>query len=112
MKVQNYVKVLAKQAGQAILSWAIEGAGNFIRNNFKLDIPEAVICVNLANLTPCPPPLRRGGGTKWLIQLQKYGRKFPFAFVFYGKLSHNVPPPLLRGGGQGVRFCKKQVEMS
>ena len=40
--VQNYAEVLARDAGQAILSWAIEGAGNFIRNGCKLDIPDAV----------------------------------------------------------------------
>lgn len=40
--VQNYADVLADKAGGAILAWAIEGAGNFIRNGFKLDIPEVV----------------------------------------------------------------------
>lgn len=40
--VQNYAEELVNKAGGAILSWAIEGAGNFIRNGFKLDIPEAV----------------------------------------------------------------------
>ena len=40
--VQNYAEVLARDAGGAILSWAIEGAENFIRNGCKLDIPEAV----------------------------------------------------------------------
>ena len=40
--VQNYGEVLAKEAGGAILSWAIEGAVNFIRNDFKLDVPDAV----------------------------------------------------------------------
>ena len=40
--VQNYADVLAKEAGGAILSWAIEGAVNFTRNGFKLDMPEAV----------------------------------------------------------------------
>ena len=40
--VQNYAEVLARDAGEAILSWAIEGAGNFIRNGCKLDIPDAV----------------------------------------------------------------------
>ena len=40
--VQNYAEVLARDAGEAILSWAIEGAGNFIRNGCKLDIPNAV----------------------------------------------------------------------
>ena len=40
--VQNYADVLAKEAGGAILSWAIEGAVNFVRNGFRLDIPEVV----------------------------------------------------------------------
>lgn len=40
--VQNFGDVLAEQAGEAILSWAIEGAINFVRNGFRLDIPEAV----------------------------------------------------------------------
>lgn len=40
--VQNYAEVLARDAGPAILSWAIEGAVNFVRNGFKLDIPDTV----------------------------------------------------------------------
>ena len=40
--VQNYADVLVKQAGPIILTWIIQGAMNFIRNNFKLDIPDAV----------------------------------------------------------------------
>lgn len=40
--VQNFADVLTNEAGGAILSWAIEGAVNFVRNGFKLDIPEAV----------------------------------------------------------------------
>ena len=40
--IQNYADVLAKEAGGAILSWAIEGAMNFVRNGFHLDIPEVV----------------------------------------------------------------------
>ena len=40
--VQNYGEILAQQAGGAILSWAIQGAENFIHNGFKLDIPDAV----------------------------------------------------------------------
>ena len=40
--IQNYAETLAREAGGAILSWAIEGAVNFTRNHFKLDIPEAV----------------------------------------------------------------------
>ena len=40
--VANYGDVLAKEAGPAILAWAIQGAVNFARNGYKLDIPEAV----------------------------------------------------------------------
>lgn len=40
--IQNYADVLTKTAGGAILSWAVEGAVNFVRNGFKLDIPDAV----------------------------------------------------------------------
>lgn len=40
--VQNYADVLAKEAGGAILAWAVEGAQNFIRNGFKLDVPDIV----------------------------------------------------------------------
>lgn len=40
--IQNYADVLVREAGGAILSWAIEGAVNFTRNHFRLDVPEAV----------------------------------------------------------------------
>lgn len=40
--IQNYADVLATEAGGAILTWAIEGAVNFVRNSFRLDIPEVV----------------------------------------------------------------------
>lgn len=40
--IQNYADVLVKEAGGAILTWAIEGAVNFVRNGFRLDIPEVV----------------------------------------------------------------------
>lgn len=40
--IQNYADVLVKEAGGAILSWAIEGAANFVRNGFRLQIPEVV----------------------------------------------------------------------
>ena len=40
--VANYGDVLAREAGPAILSWAVEGAVNFARNGYKLDIPEVV----------------------------------------------------------------------
>ena len=43
--VQNYAEVLAGEAGGAILSWAIEGAVNFVRNGFKLEIPDVVAMV-------------------------------------------------------------------
>ena len=40
--VQNYADTLAREAGPAILAWAVEGAVNFVRNGFKLDIPDVV----------------------------------------------------------------------
>lgn len=40
--VQNYADVLIKETGGAILSWAIEGAVNFIQNSYRLSIPDAV----------------------------------------------------------------------
>ncbi len=40
--VQNYGEVLARDCGGAILAWGIEGAVNFVRNGFKLDIPDVV----------------------------------------------------------------------
>lgn len=40
--IQNFADVLVKEAGGAILAWAVEGAVNFVRNGFKLDIPDAV----------------------------------------------------------------------
>ena len=40
--VQNFAQVLAEQAGGAILSWMVEGAVNFVRNGYKLDVPNAV----------------------------------------------------------------------
>ena len=40
--VQNYADTLATEAGSAILAWAIEGAMNFVRNGFKLDIPDVI----------------------------------------------------------------------
>lgn len=43
--VLNYAEVLAEQAGGVILSWIIEGAVNFCRNKFKLEIPAAVTAV-------------------------------------------------------------------
>lgn len=40
--VQNYADVLVDKAGGAVMSWAIEGAVNFVRNGYKLDIPAVV----------------------------------------------------------------------
>lgn len=40
--VQNFAEVLVREAGGAILAWAIEGAVNFVRNGFKLEIPDVV----------------------------------------------------------------------
>ena len=40
--IHNYADHLVKEAGGAILAWAIEGAQNFARNGFHLDIPESV----------------------------------------------------------------------
>lgn len=40
--VQNYADLLAKEAGGAIVAWAVQGAVNFVRNGFKLDIPDEV----------------------------------------------------------------------
>lgn len=40
--IQNYAEVLAKKAGGAILTWAIDGAVRFCRNGYKLDKPQAV----------------------------------------------------------------------
>lgn len=40
--IQNYGSVLAREAGSAILAWAIQGAVNFIQNGCKLDLPDAV----------------------------------------------------------------------
>lgn len=40
--IQNYGSVLVRECGGAILAWGIEGAGNFVRNGFKLDVPDVV----------------------------------------------------------------------
>jgi len=40
--VQNYSEYLVENAGGAIVSWIAEGAVNFCRNKFKLDIPEVI----------------------------------------------------------------------
>ena len=40
--VQNYSEYLVEKAGGAIMSWIIEGAVNFCRNKFKLDIPDVI----------------------------------------------------------------------
>lgn len=40
--IQNYADYLVEHAGGAILAWAVEGAQNFARNHFTLDIPDIV----------------------------------------------------------------------
>lgn len=40
--IANFGDTLVKEAGPAILAWAIQGAVNFARNGYKLDIPAAV----------------------------------------------------------------------
>lgn len=40
--IQNYGDYLVEKAGGAILAWAVEGAQNFARNGFHLDVPESV----------------------------------------------------------------------
>ena len=40
--IQNYGEVLSEKAGPAILQWAIEGAVNFVRQRYKLIIPDCV----------------------------------------------------------------------
>lgn len=40
--IQNYADYLVEHAGGAILAWAVEGAQNFARNGFHLDVPESV----------------------------------------------------------------------
>ena len=39
---QNYANHLVENAGGAILSWAIQGAVEFIKNGFKLVVPDVV----------------------------------------------------------------------
>lgn len=40
--IKNYANYLVEKAGGAILAWAVEGAQNYARNGFHLDIPDAV----------------------------------------------------------------------
>lgn len=40
--IQNMADLLVEKAGGAVLSWAVEGAGMFVRNGFKLEIPDIV----------------------------------------------------------------------
>lgn len=40
--VQNFGDILAKNASHAILSWALEGAKRFAKNEFHLDVPQCV----------------------------------------------------------------------
>lgn len=46
--IQNYADVLAEQAGPAILHWAIEGSVNFIKNGYRLIIPDSVARATMA----------------------------------------------------------------
>lgn len=39
---QNYADTLVKEAGPAIMAWIIQGAMNYIKNDFKLVIPDTV----------------------------------------------------------------------
>lgn len=39
---QNYADYLVENAGGAILSWAVQGATEFIKNGFKLAVPDVV----------------------------------------------------------------------
>jgi P4 family phage/plasmid primase-like protien len=40
--IKNYTDYLVKNAGGAVLSWIIEGAREFIENDFKLSVPQCV----------------------------------------------------------------------
>lgn len=40
--IKDYTNFLVKNAGGAILAWAVEGAQNYARNGFRLDIPDVV----------------------------------------------------------------------
>lgn len=40
--IPNYADVLLREAGPAVLNWAIQGAMNFARNGYRLDIPDIV----------------------------------------------------------------------
>ena len=41
--IKNYSDILVQKAGGAIISWIVEGAVNFVKNDFTLKIPDAVI---------------------------------------------------------------------
>lgn len=41
-EIKNYAAYLVEHCGGAILSWIIEGAKQYVRNDFKLTIPDAV----------------------------------------------------------------------
>lgn len=41
-EIKNYGDVLFKRAGEAILQWMIEGAKEYIKNDFKVEMPECV----------------------------------------------------------------------
>jgi P4 family phage/plasmid primase-like protien len=40
--IPNYTEQLVKEAGPAILQWAVAGAASFCQNGFRLEMPEAV----------------------------------------------------------------------
>lgn len=40
--ILNYTEVLTREAGEAILAWAIQGAVKFCANNYKIPLPKAV----------------------------------------------------------------------
>ena len=42
-EIKNYGNYLVRACGGAILSWIIDGAREYIRNDYKLDIPECII---------------------------------------------------------------------
>ena len=42
-EIKNYGNYLVRACGGAILSWISDGAREYIRNDYKLDIPECII---------------------------------------------------------------------
>ncbi len=41
-QIKDYAELLAKTDGDAILTWIVEGARRYIKNNYQIDLPEAV----------------------------------------------------------------------